>query len=170
MRYSNLKLDFLFRFASKNYQTRIINNKNKNKIAIAFVSFLLFFSFPLVSFASDIDADGLPDNIELFLGTNPSLPDSDGNGISDADEDFDADGASNGDEVKFGHSPILPRYQVALGYFHTCVLDVSEVNCWGISNNDRLIVPSSVLNPIQIVAGTGFTCSLDGDGVVIFLW
>jgi len=44
--------------------------------------------------ATDSDADGLPDSMELLLGTNPLDPDSDGDGLSD------------GDEVRMGSSPL----------------------------------------------------------------
>ena len=34
----------------------------------------------------DLDADGLPDVLEMRLGSNPTAPDSDGDGIGDAEE------------------------------------------------------------------------------------
>lgn len=43
----------------------------------------------------DDDNDQLPDSLELALGTNPLLSDTDNNGISDGNEDSDRDGQSN---------------------------------------------------------------------------
>lgn len=55
---------------------------------------------------SDTDEDGLPDGYEYWdLMTDPSLADSDGNGITDADEDFDKDGLSNIMECRLGTNP-----------------------------------------------------------------
>ena len=45
-------------------------------------------------------ADLLPDGLEVSkTNTNPTLPDSNGDGVSDFDEDRDRDGFSNGVEV-----------------------------------------------------------------------
>lgn len=50
--------------------------------------------------ASDSDGDLLSDYHEIYiLGTDPLLPDSDWNGVSDADEDIDGDGLSNYSEI-----------------------------------------------------------------------
>lgn len=54
----------------------------------------------------DTDGDLLNDFLELaILTTNPLLIDSDGNGISDTDEDYDKDNLSNGNEVTAGTDP-----------------------------------------------------------------
>lgn len=57
---------------------------------------------------SDDDNDGLPDVIELLLGLNPLATDSDGDGISDGQEDSDGDGINNLNEVAFGLNPADP--------------------------------------------------------------
>lgn len=65
---------------------------------------------------NDDDNDGLTDQRERSLGTNPLLPDSDGDGLSDSDEvdvhrtdpsvaDTDGDGFTDFDEVAEGTSP-----------------------------------------------------------------
>jgi len=71
----------------------------------------------------DFDFDGLPDEIEVTLGTDPENPDTDGDELSDGDEyygigllegfsptdpnvdDTDGDGACDGDEAKAGTNP-----------------------------------------------------------------
>ncbi|MEX0325923.1 MAG: Ig-like domain-containing protein [Puniceicoccaceae bacterium] len=47
----------------------------------------------------DRDADGVPDDLEEFLGLDPDNPDSNNNGIRDGDEDFDRDGLTNSGEI-----------------------------------------------------------------------
>jgi uncharacterized protein YkwD len=64
----------------------------------------------------DSDADGLLDDEEKKLGTNPKKKDSDNDGLADYEEvnvygtdpnnpDTDKDGVSDGDEVKMGRNP-----------------------------------------------------------------
>jgi len=48
---------------------------------------------------TDADEDGLADSVELILKTEPGRFDSDGNGISDGDEDIDANGVPNRQEI-----------------------------------------------------------------------
>ena len=49
---------------------------------------------------TDTDGDGLGDYYEVFVTyTDPTMADSDENGVSDADEDFDEDGLINLDEL-----------------------------------------------------------------------
>jgi len=61
--------------------------------------------------------DGLSDAYELFIGTNPNNPDTDGDGLRDDAElargtnplvgDTDADGLSDGTEVSLGTNPLV---------------------------------------------------------------
>lgn len=56
----------------------------------------------------DSDGDGLKDGEEVFLTvTDPSLKDTDGNGIDDGDEDSDEDGLTDKEEMYYGTNPIL---------------------------------------------------------------
>ncbi len=58
------------------------------------------------TFNSDTDGDGLLDGFEFsYLLTDPTLSDTDMNGISDCDEDEDLDGLSNGREQEIGTFP-----------------------------------------------------------------
>lgn len=55
----------------------------------------------------DTDLDGLGDGFEVFAGLDPLTPDSNGNGIADGDEDLDGDGLTNIGEQTHGGSPLL---------------------------------------------------------------
>jgi hypothetical protein len=65
----------------------------------------------------DSDSDGLPDEEEIKLGTDPNDPDTDGDGINDGDEvdifktnplqaDTDGDGMNDWDEIYGGFNPL----------------------------------------------------------------
>jgi len=65
----------------------------------------------------DTDGDGIPNCIEVLLGTNPGSADTDGDGLSDFEEinrygtdprlrDTDGDSLSDGDELKWGTDPL----------------------------------------------------------------
>ena len=55
----------------------------------------------------DSDGDGLSDYEEVYvLHTDPTLKDSDNNGINDGDEDFDKDGITNLEEYSYGTNPM----------------------------------------------------------------
>ncbi len=66
----------------------------------------------------DSDDDGLTDDDEIRLGTDPDDPDSDDDGLTDGEEvelgtnpldpDTDGDGVSDGDEVFLGTDPLVP--------------------------------------------------------------
>ncbi len=68
--------------------------------------------------AGDRDGDGIDDDTEDMLGTDPDDPDSDGDGLSDGDEaargtdpldpDTDGDGVDDGEEVFLGTDPTMP--------------------------------------------------------------
>lgn len=72
-----------------------------------------------LDFLVDSDRDGLSDEQEVSLGTDPTRSDSDGDGLSDGEEintvgsdpllsDSDGDGLSDGDEVQGGLDPSDP--------------------------------------------------------------
>ena len=72
-----------------------------------------------VFFGIDTDGDGLTDEEEGVLGTDPNNPDTDGDGLSDGDEvnvhgtdpldpDSDGDGIDDGDEIANGLDPTDP--------------------------------------------------------------
>lgn len=70
---------------------------------------------PSVSQVPDEDRDGLSDEMEKQLGTDPKRVDTDGDGLTDRDEtayqtdpkkpDTDGDGFSDGSEVEKGFNP-----------------------------------------------------------------
>jgi hypothetical protein len=62
----------------------------------------------------DSDGDGLTDDVEPVIGTDPGNPDTDGDGTGDGQEDADGDGLTNLEEVTgsendgFGNEPTDP--------------------------------------------------------------
>lgn len=69
--------------------------------------------------SNDIDGDGLSNEEEVALGTDPLNPDTDGDGLSDYEEvkiyntdplnpDTDGDGFLDGEEVENGYNPLGP--------------------------------------------------------------
>ena len=69
---------------------------------------------------ADADNDGVPDAQESLIGTNPLLVDSDGDGISDGDEDHDFDGVNNQLEITQGTNLLVAEGYYAVGFnqFH----------------------------------------------------
>lgn len=75
--------------------------------------------YQVVKFAKDSDGDGLSDEEELKLGTDPFNPDTDGDGLLDGEEvnkygtdplnpDTDGGGVPDGVEVRNGANPLDP--------------------------------------------------------------
>lgn len=73
--------------------------------------------YNIVDFAKDSDGDGLSDEDEAKLGTDPKNPDTDGDGLLDGkevkkyktnpkDPDTDGGGIKDGVEVKYGTDPL----------------------------------------------------------------
>ncbi len=54
----------------------------------------------------DNDGDGLTNEEEVRCGTDPDMPDTDGDGVVDSRDDEDNDGADNGDECDAGTDPL----------------------------------------------------------------
>ena len=68
--------------------------------------FRYFGNLTTATSTSDYDHDGLSDRGEFLAGTNPTMQDTDGDGMLDQFEDSDGDGISNRDEmVVYGTDP-----------------------------------------------------------------
>ncbi len=67
--------------------------------------FELTSAIPTNPFAVDSDNDGLNDDVEILLGLNPLLNDTNGDGTLDSEEDSDADGVNNLIEQNSGSDP-----------------------------------------------------------------
>lgn len=103
----NESLQELMKSLNEEKQNENVNQENKD-------------SEPVTPTAPvDSDSDGLSDERELELGTNPGLSDTDNDGLSDLEEidvyqtnpalkDTDADGYEDGLEVKNGYDPAKP--------------------------------------------------------------
>jgi hypothetical protein len=122
--------------------------------------------------APDQDGDGLSDDREADLGTDPTNPDSDADGLTDGEEvdvhgsdplntDTDADGLLDGDEVKkHGSSPtdddtdddMLPDYNEVTQ--HGTDPANPDTDGDGITDHDELNISTKPLNP-----------DTDGDGL-----
>jgi hypothetical protein len=73
-----------------------------------------------IDYKFDDDGDGLNNNLELWINTDPFNKDTDGDGLSDYDEymiyktnptsaDTDGDGISDAEEIKLGLDPEVPN-------------------------------------------------------------
>ena len=89
-----------FAGASDSYTVEVISNENYEG---EFLPPALATLFGVSADEYDSDGDGLSNCAEVYiLSTDPTLCDTDGDGISDAEEDFDTDGLTNIKEVKLG--------------------------------------------------------------------
>jgi hypothetical protein len=77
----------------------------------------------------DSDKDGILDEVELVVGTDPYCGDTDGDGIGDGEEvrtrtnpkdrDTDGDGIEDGEEVRLGQNPRQSEGQRDLSFLET---------------------------------------------------
>ena len=99
---------------------------------------------------TDTDHDGIPDDWEALLGTNPNNPDSNGNGILDGLEDRDNDGTPDGVEITQLDQD--PR--------------IADMNNNGIADGLEDSDSDGLLDGQEAVAGTNiYNSDSDGDGL-----
>lgn len=102
---------------------------------------------PMAEGAIDTDRDGLSDEFELSIGTDPFNPDTDGDGLTDGDEvliwktdplnrDTDADGYLDGEEVMNSYNPLGPGR----------LFDQSSEDIVNIENENIVVVPTTTEN------------------------
>lgn len=123
---------------------------------------VLEYSFKSSPFSSDSDNDSLLDAFELVVAwTNLSSPDSDGNGISDAYEDFDNDTLVNLDEQSYGTNPhssdtdndrLTDHQEISVFYTNASKKDTDDD---GLEDYDETLLNTNPRNP-----------DTDGDGTI----
>ena len=102
----------------------------------------------------DTDGDGLDDYYELMiLGTDPTLVDTDENGIVDGDGDFDEDGLINYEEYNRNTDPWNPDSDAdnlldgdEVNIYHTDPLD-KDSDDDGLDDDDEIQLKTDPLNP-----------------------
>ncbi len=104
---------------------------------------------------TDNDNDGVRDTDELLFHTDPFLQDTDGDGITDGNEDFDFDGVLNYIEISNGDNPGIAqgRYKKGLNYFHYPNSVPQNFTAYSLLSN--LGGESNVLSVQKINAATG---------------
>ena len=127
---------------------------------------------------TDDDNDGLVDAVEVLLGTNPLLSDSDGDGTSDFYEDADGDSMSNGEEIAEGLDPLdendCPDWFCGdnpLLKFIPLMIERNRVNEAdsdgdGWSDIQETTRGDNPNKPYTVTAGRDHVCALDDNGVV----
>lgn len=113
--------------------------------------------------AEDADKDGLPDEKEKELGTNPSLKDSDGDGLKDGEEvntyktnplepDTDKDGYNDQLEVLKGYDPLVRAEEEAKK--REAQVKSSEVNVLNqmLNEDDPANVDLSKIDPSSLLS------------------
>lgn len=128
----------------------------------------------------DYDGDGITNKFEITLGTDPTLSDTDGDGLNDYDEvnkygtnpilvDTDTDGVSDGREIELGTNPLV--YQALFMITETLDLGDSvlpsvtlELTGKQVETLDINIVEDEILFPNTIPGyiGAAYNFSVDG--------
>jgi hypothetical protein len=131
---------------------------------------------PINDHIEDSDGDSLPNNLERFMGTDPLNPDTDGDGINDADDlfpldptaggpepelDSDGDGILDADEAALGTDPNNPDTD------GDGLSDGEEFNTHGTDPTDEDSDDDGLSDGEEIyVTGTDpLVADTDGDGV-----
>ena len=116
-------------------------------------------SNPALVLDEDDDNDGLSDEVELSLGTDPLLMDTDGDSLSDK---FEHESRSR--------DALRSDYFFSVGPRNGCVFDDDEVvKCWGDQQHGMLEVP--VLNRVlDLDVGWLAACVAPGDGNKAQCW
>lgn len=97
---------------------------------------------------TDSDGDGVPDDVEILMGTLPNDNDTDNDGIMDGAEDADGEGLPNWIEYLLGSDPLLP-----------------DTDSDGIQDDDEDTDLDGVKDGTEVAAGLNFLDpDSDGDG------
>lgn len=130
----------------------------------------------------DPDNDGLTNTEEFNAGTNPNMPDTDGDGLSDGDEvhtyhtnplarDTDSDGIHDNSELAIGTDPCNPDTDgdglsdgEEVNIFHTNPL-LADTDIDGVNDSDELCWGSVPTNSASFPCTLSGTVSYAGDQV-----
>jgi hypothetical protein len=140
--------------------------------------FLLLLSS--VSFANDIDNDGLPDDWEDANGLNKfnytdAASDADNDGLTALEEyqhgtspemiDTDRDSLNDLWEIENNRDPTLSDFKLKVSNYGACILSSGTIQCWG---DDRFLNPPGLDNPrnFDLSWSGNRACALDDSGVV----
>ncbi|RKX22385.1 MAG: hypothetical protein DRP45_11425, partial [Candidatus Zixiibacteriota bacterium] len=120
---------------------------------------------------SDIDGDGLGDDLELLMGSSNSSADTDNDGLSDGaeyasgtdptDADTDDDGISDGDEVSGGGDPLDGIDIVTDWYVEYPPVKVHREHTW---------TPDCIYDmaPVDVeLGGSNFVLEINANGTVV---
>ncbi|MFC1749395.1 hypothetical protein ACFL2V_11385 [Pseudomonadota bacterium] len=114
-------------------------------------------SMRVLQIGADFDDDGLNNEVEMVLGLNPSLSDSDGDGTPDLLEDSDGDGLNNSDELLHGTKLHLSDSD------GDGVSDGDEVNVHGSNPTNEHSDSDGIPDGLEVAMGSVLTDAASGD-------
>ena len=128
-------------------------------------------------FGTDTDGDGLDDLTETAYGTNPTLEDSDIDGLNDGDEvhkyktdptkfDTDGDGAGDGDEIAAGTNPLdqnsYPIVSISpIEFLFGSTSGTTDFSITNTTTNDVTLPSAALQGPDGGSAPSGFSIAND---------
>jgi len=97
----------------------------------------------------DDDNDGLSDQDELGLGTDPLVADTDGDGLNDFIEHNNS------------RNPLIPDYLVSVGWNTSCAKTDGGIQCWGDVGGGHSGVPAGLVNVRDLAVSDPQVCVIE---------